>query len=780
MTYHLIIGAVCWVILVDYIHCKPILDHGQSEISSLDNTQEGVVDARYLTAHDIILAANEANGMNLFEGDIKSLPPRYRTAVSDRSRLWPETTIPYTMDSTYDSDEVASIVEALAEFHNKTCMQFVPRKGEQDYIYFVQHKGCYSSVGRTGDQQELTLGKPCLTRGTAIHEIMHALGFWHEQNRSDRDSYIQILWDNIKDGREFNFEKFPISDVDVLGAPYDYGSVMHYSATAFSKNGQNTIRPKKPTTFNLGQRDHLSVVDAWKVNKLYNCVPTHTTNLHAPPRLSTTPAVGPPTPPPLHPVKGPHYATPPRLPHRPRTPPPLLTTTPHNAWGSFSDWSPCDINCNAKRSRLCLDFITQDCGPGESVENYVCPPPCIPASYIGCWRNNASHPAIPMIENQHSNTLEFHTLEAYRECADAANELGYPVFALFRDGDCLTSPDALTSFAKYGQSNLCGKDGRGNNQAMAVYSYEKDIDGEWGTWGEWERCSQPCGGGTQLRRRFCSNPPAVGSGTPCQGETNVSQSCNTTPCQDRDGSWSVWASWSPCSRACGVGIQYRKRTCDDPTPSGSGKPCPGTDLQSNRCVLRDCQQSQDCGSEAHFGTHGYIHQGRYGKSMSCEYKIITYTGTSVLLQVVEMDIEYSNGCQDDSLMVFDGNSTSSPLLATLCGNIKHSPIRSSGNELFILFESDSTIEASGYSLKWQITHSTYHMCARPVEPINGVMTGSSTYVGDTFVFRCHAGYHLIGPSVITCISFDQYHAVWDNGFPRCDASQPQQPFVEFG
>lgn len=73
-----------------------------------------------------------------------------------------------------------------------------------------------------------------------------------------------------------------------------------------------------------------------------------------------------------------------------------------------------------------------------------------------------------------------------------------------------------------------------------------------------------------------------------------------------------------------------------------------------------------------------------------------------------------------------------------------------------------------------------HMCARPVEPINGVMTGSSTYVGDTFEFRCHAGYHLIGPSVITCISFDQYHAVWDNGFPRCDASQPQQPFVEIG
>ncbi|KAL3892424.1 hypothetical protein ACJMK2_004632, partial [Sinanodonta woodiana] len=105
-----------------------------------------------------------------------------------------------------------------------------------------------------------------------MHEMTHAVGFFHEQNRYDRDDYIAMHWNNIQPGKEHDFQ---VQQTDVLttqGAPYDYGSIMHYGPYTFAKDPkQEVMTPKYDPHVEMGQRDAFSELDIWKINTLYGC-----------------------------------------------------------------------------------------------------------------------------------------------------------------------------------------------------------------------------------------------------------------------------------------------------------------------------------------------------------------------------------------------------------------------------------------------------------------------------------------------------------------------------
>ena len=139
------------------------------------------------------------------------------------------------------------------------------------YLYLVC-SCCASYVGRLGyGQQGISIDSGCFTFRTIVHEIGHAVGFWHEHSRPDRDQYVNILHQNIISGFESNFNRKTSSEVNSLGVGYDYNSIMHYNRNFFSRSyNLDTIQANDPGIV-IGQAVELSQYDIIQANRLYSC-----------------------------------------------------------------------------------------------------------------------------------------------------------------------------------------------------------------------------------------------------------------------------------------------------------------------------------------------------------------------------------------------------------------------------------------------------------------------------------------------------------------------------
>ena len=185
----------------------------------------------------------------------------------------------------YSPTEFQMIRSTLRKFARKSkvfkfrFLKDQPTDG-RPYLNYGIYSGmsCASYVGMKTQYAYSSNGQPiilvdplCLRSGGIIeHETMHALGFWHEQSRPDRDDHVIANWENIRDGKEINFQK-QSEKIDSLGAPYDYDSVMHYSSLDFSSNGAPTITPMKSSR--IGQREGVSRGDKLQIKLMYQCSP---------------------------------------------------------------------------------------------------------------------------------------------------------------------------------------------------------------------------------------------------------------------------------------------------------------------------------------------------------------------------------------------------------------------------------------------------------------------------------------------------------------------------
>lgn len=216
---------------------------------------------------DIILGKTEdVLKFSKFLKAYKDLSPQQKNACIVKKNLWDTKEIPYCIEDGHS--KTADIHTAIATFNSaKLNVSFREKKSEdKDYVEFVKGDGCSSYIGKTGGKQKITLSDKAKV-GNILHEMLHACGIAHEHCRNDRDIFIQINSSNIKPDRKHNFI---ISSGDVFGT-YDYESIMHYSAKAFTKNGKDTIsiKPGHGEHPNMGQRDAMTATDMDGVKELY-------------------------------------------------------------------------------------------------------------------------------------------------------------------------------------------------------------------------------------------------------------------------------------------------------------------------------------------------------------------------------------------------------------------------------------------------------------------------------------------------------------------------------
>lgn len=201
-------------------------------------------------------------------------------------QLWPSSVIPYHIQP--DVPHPERVLKALAYLSERTVLEFVPfeESMRNALVFEVTEKHCLSYVGRIDGPQPLYISSECEWHHI-VHEILHALGLWHEHSRPDRDQYISILWEHIPPEYHSQFEVMPEKLAkDWIHHPYDPFSIMHYGSQVFaqtgaaesgsSPSGSTAARPSLVTKDGrlISEPRELSSGDLEKINDLFRQSPS--------------------------------------------------------------------------------------------------------------------------------------------------------------------------------------------------------------------------------------------------------------------------------------------------------------------------------------------------------------------------------------------------------------------------------------------------------------------------------------------------------------------------
>lgn len=236
-------------------------------------------------------------GYSLIDGDIL-LPTWYvdlilsgktsqRPEATFDINLWNNGIVPFQFALDITPANQTNMLNAMAVLENVANVDFQQCASNicnflSDHVLIANSTGNSSQVGRVGGQQVININS-WGSQYTIVHELMHCLGFYHEQSRPDRNTYISVNCNNVQggcNGTIFN-NNFTIPGNALPYGAYDFDSLMHYGQCSFSIdcpagsscNCTNTVitvlAPNQSWQTLIGQRNHLSVLDQAMVSFLY-------------------------------------------------------------------------------------------------------------------------------------------------------------------------------------------------------------------------------------------------------------------------------------------------------------------------------------------------------------------------------------------------------------------------------------------------------------------------------------------------------------------------------
>jgi len=236
-----------------------------------------------------------------FDSHVKHGSGKGRSGTEVGFKPWPNNNVPYEFDSSFNKNDQATFMKAVEQIEKVTCVTFSKRSGEEYYLKVIRecpcttNKKCFAGgwvdILGAGAPTGLWIGKTCMEPtnqydvGLVIHEIMHALGFIHTQQRPDRNSTLSVFEKNIEDNNGARYQYAMCKDCSTHNSAYDCMSIMHYRAHFFRRS--TACNRRNPEACPMVAKDP-SVCDLWShnnvmtkadidiINEVYNCKPKKT------------------------------------------------------------------------------------------------------------------------------------------------------------------------------------------------------------------------------------------------------------------------------------------------------------------------------------------------------------------------------------------------------------------------------------------------------------------------------------------------------------------------